>query len=351
MLFLCLKRFANQTRYLCFLQAPKPTTNAMTTADFVRQNNSQLIKNKAIELGFDFCGISKADFLEVEAPRLENWLNGQQHGQMHYMANHFDKRLDPRLLVENAKSVVSVLLNYYPEKRLPEGPDDYKISKYAYGTDYHFVLKDKLQDLLWYVQETIGEVGGRIFVDSAPVMDKVWAAKSGLGWVGKHSNLLNREMGSFFFIGELILDLDLWPDGPIKDYCGTCTRCIDACPTDAITSPYVVDGSRCISYFTIELKEAIPAEVKGQFENWIFGCDICQDVCPWNRFSRPHRTPEFNLSTDLEQFSNTDWEEITQEVFAELFRRSAIKRTKLEGIKRNVAFVKSPTEVVQSITG
>ena len=312
----------------------------MTIAEIVRQNQSQLIKDKAIELGFDFCGVSKADFLEDEAPRLENWLNQHQHGQMHYMANHFDKRLDPRKLVEGAKSVVSVLLNYYPEKRLPEGAEDYKVSKYAYGTDYHFVLKDKLKDLLWYVQETIGAVNGRVFVDSAPVMDKAWAAKSGLGWVGKHSNLLNREIGSFFFIGELILDLELHPDGPIKDYCGTCTRCIDACPTEAIVAPYVVDGSRCISYFTIELKEAIPAEVKGQFENWIFGCDICQDVCPWNSFSRPHRTPEFNLNPDLEKFTNNDWEEITQEVFAELFRRSAIKRTKLEGLKRNVDFVK-----------
>ena len=312
----------------------------MISNDFLRQERSQLIKTKAAELGFDFCGISEASFLEAEAPRLENWLNQNQHGQMHYMANHFDKRLDPRKLVEEAKSVVSVLLNYYPEKQLPASPDDYKISKYAYGTDYHFVLKDKLKDLLWCVQESIGEVNGRVFVDSAPVMDKAWAAKSGLGWVGKHSNLLNREMGSFFFIGELILDLQLWPDHAMQDYCGTCTRCIDACPTEAIVAPYVVDGSRCISYFTIELKEAIPAEVKGQFENWIFGCDICQDVCPWNRFSRPHQTPEFNLSPDLEQFTNSDWEEITQEVFAELFRRSAIKRTKLAGLQRNIGFLR-----------
>ncbi|WP_428659490.1 tRNA epoxyqueuosine(34) reductase QueG [Runella sp.] len=312
----------------------------MTTDDFVRQQRSQLIKAKAAELGFDFCGISAATFLEDEAPRLEHWLHRHQHGQMHYMANHFDKRLDPRKLVDGAKSVISVLLNYYPDQRLPEGENDLKLSKYAYGTDYHFVLKDKLKELVAQLQEEIGEINGRIFVDSAPVMDKVWAAKSGLGWVGKHSNLLNRDMGSFFFIGEIICDLDLWPDGAIKDYCGTCTRCVDACPTDAIVEPYVVDGSRCISYFTIELKEAIPAEVKGKFENWIFGCDICQDVCPWNRFAKPHQTPEFTLHPELAEFTNKDWEEITQEVFQEIFRRSAVKRTKLEGLQRNVEFVK-----------
>jgi epoxyqueuosine reductase len=311
----------------------------MTTQDLVAQQRSQTIKIKATELGFDFCGISKAQFLESEAPRLENWLNQHQHGQMHYMANHFDKRLDPRKLVEGAKSVISVLLNYYPDKKLPESPEDLKLSKYAYGTDYHFVLKDKLKTLTEFITETIGDINARIFVDSAPMMDKVWAAKSGLGWVGKHSNLINREIGSFFFIGEIVCDLDLWPDGVIKDYCGTCTRCIDACPTDAIIAPYVVDGSRCISYFTIELKEAIPAEVKGQFDNWIFGCDICQDVCPWNRFAKPHQTPAFSLSTDLEQFTNNDWLEITEDVFADLFRRSAVKRTKLDGLKRNIIFV------------
>lgn len=312
----------------------------MTTDDFARQKRSQLIKTKAAELGFDFCGISTATFLEEEAPRLEHWLNQHRHGKMHYMANHFDKRLDPRKLVEGAKSVISVLLNYYPEQRLAEGQNDLKLSKYAYGTDYHFVLKDKMKELVAQLQGEIGEINGRIFVDSAPVMDKVWAAKSGLGWVGKHSNLLSRDMGSFFFIGEIICDLDVWPDGPVKDYCGTCTRCVDACPTDAIVEPYVVDGSRCISYFTIELKEAIPEEVKGSFENWIFGCDICQDVCPWNRFSKPHQTPEFNLHPELAKFTNCDWEEITHEVFQEIFRRSAVKRAKLEGIQRNVAFVR-----------
>lgn len=299
---------------------------------------TKLIKAKAIELGFDFCGVAKADFLEEEAPRLETWLKNGMHGQMNYMANHFDKRLDPRLLVDDAKSVITVLLNYYPEQKLPEEPEDYKFSKYAYGTDYHFVIKDKLKDLLTYIHEEIGEVGGRAFVDSAPVMDKAWAKRSGLGWIGKHTNLINRQIGSFFFIGELILDLELEPDGPITDYCGTCTRCIDACPTDAIVGPYVVDGSKCISYFTIELKEAIPQEVQGKFDNWIFGCDICQDVCPWNRFAQPHKTDAFQLHPDLASFSRNDWEEITEDVFREIFRRSAVKRTKLEGLKRNVAF-------------
>jgi epoxyqueuosine reductase len=312
----------------------------MTTDDFIRQERSLLIKSKATEIGFDFCGISQAGFLEKEAPRLENWLSQNRNGQMGYMANHFDKRLDPRKLVDGAKSVISVLLNYYPEKMLPAGTDDLKLSKYAYGKDYHFVLKDKLKLLLEAIQESIGEVNGRIFVDSAPVMDKAWAEKSGLGWVGRHSNLLNREMGSFFFIGEIICDLDLAYDGAVKDYCGTCTRCIDACPTDAITEPYVVDGSKCISYYTIELKEAIPEEVRGQFDNWIFGCDVCQDVCPWNRFSKPTNIPEFALSPELNALTKSDWEEITEEVFTELFRKSALKRAKYEGLKRNIEFVK-----------
>ena len=313
----------------------------MTSTDLILQKRSQLVKTLAVASGFDFCGISTATYLEAEAPKLEQWLNKNYHGKMAYMANHFDKRLDPRKLVDGAKSVISVILNYYPEKTLPENQDDLKISKYAYGIDYHFVLKDKLKNLVEAINQQIGEVNGRIFVDSAPVLDKVWAAKSGLGWVGKHSNLISREMGSFFFIGEIICDLDLWPDGAIKDYCGTCTRCVDACPTDAIVEPYIVDGSRCVSYFTIELKEAIPNEVKDKFENWIFGCDICQDVCPWNSFSRPHQTPEFNLSPDLEAFTNSDWKEITEEVFKEIFKNSALKRTKLEGLKRNIEFVKT----------
>jgi epoxyqueuosine reductase len=301
---------------------------------------ANLIKAKAKVLGFDFCGISKAEFLEEEAPRLEAWLNRNYHGKMAYMANYFDKRLDPRLLVEGAKSVITLILNYYPEKKLSQGDGALKLSKYAYGKDYHFVMKDKLKDLMEAISEEIGEVNGRVFVDSAPVMDKAWAKKSGVGWVGKHTNLINREIGSFFFIGEIICDLDLQPDGAIKDYCGTCTRCIDACPTDAIPEPYVVDGSKCISYYTIELKEAIPEEVKGKFENWVFGCDICQDVCPWNSFARPHTTPEFNLHPQLEGFTKNDWEEITEEIFQEIFRRSAVKRTKLEGLRRNIEFVK-----------
>jgi len=310
----------------------------------ILSDRTRLIKEKSRALGFDFCGISKAEFLEEEAPRLENWLNKNYHGQMAYMANHFDKRLDPRKLVDGAKSVISLMFNYYPEKKLPEGDEHLKLSKYAYGTDYHFVVKDRLKELLYFIEEEIGEVNGRVFVDSAPVMDKVWAKKSGIGWIGKHSNLLNREGGSFFFIGEIILDLDLEYDGPMKDFCGTCTACIDACPTDAIVGPYVVDGSKCISYFTIELKESIPKEVEGKFKNWMFGCDICQDVCPWNRFAKPHKTPAFTLNPDLENFSNKDWEEITEEVFRELFKKSALKRTKFEGLKRNIQFLNPTNE-------
>lgn len=304
-----------------------------------KSHYTQLIKRKASELGFGYCGVSPAEFLEEEAPRLEKWLNGNMHGQMAYMANHFDKRLDPRLLVDGARSVISLLLNYYPEKKIETEPDGYKLSKYAYGTDYHFVIKDKLKELIRFMGEEIGEVNGRAFVDSAPVMDKAWAKRGGLGWVGKNSNLINRETGSFFFIAELIVDLELDYDGPVKDYCGTCTRCLDACPTGAITEPYVVDGSKCISYFTIELKEQIPAEVAGKFENWVFGCDICQDVCPWNRFSKPHREPQFNPSPGLAEMKKEDWEEITAEVFNRVFKNSAVKRTKLEGLKRNIRFV------------
>lgn len=287
-----------------------------------------------------YCGISKADFLEEEAPRLENWLKQNMHGQMRYMENHFDKRLDPRLLVEGAKSVVSLLLNYYPEKEKQQaGEDTYKVSKYAYGTDYHFVIKDKLKTLLNYINEEIGEVGGRCFVDSAPVLDKAWASKSGLGWVGKHTLLITPQAGSFHFVAELIIDLELEYDGPIKDYCGSCTRCLDACPTDAIVAPYVVDGSKCISYFTIELKDQLPQEMNGKFGNWIFGCDICQDVCPWNRFSKPHQEPAFEPHPHLKEMKKSDWEEITQEVFAQLFKKSAVKRTGYNGLQRNIRFV------------
>lgn len=299
-----------------------------------------MIKQKAKELGFDFCGIAKADFLAEEAPRLENWLRKSHHGQMSWMENHFDKRLDPRLLVEGAKSVVSLLLNYYPEKELES---TFKISKYAYGQDYHTVIKKKLKTLIDTLKQEIGDVDGRAFVDSAPVMDKAWAKRSGLGWVGKHSNLLNRQMGSFFFIAELIIDLELEYDGPVQDYCGTCTRCMDACPTDAIVAPYVVDGSKCISYLTIELKDKIPAEFKNKMEGWAFGCDICQDVCPWNRFAQPHKTPEFRPNESLVQLPSNDWHEMTQEVFSKVFQGSAVKRTKWEGLKRNINFIKPST--------
>ncbi|WP_089684962.1 tRNA epoxyqueuosine(34) reductase QueG [Catalinimonas alkaloidigena] len=307
---------------------------------FVRRRHTMLIKERAHALGFAACGVSTADFLEEEAPRLEHWLRQQQHGQMAYMANHFDKRLDPRKLVDDAKSVVSLLFNYFPKEELPTD-GTYKIARYAYGTDYHFVIKDKLRALMAYIEEEIGEVHGRVFVDSAPVMDKAWAKRSGLGWVGKNSNLLNRRMGSYFFIAELILDLDLVPDQGIRDYCGTCTRCLDACPTGAIVEPYVVDGSRCISYFTIELKDQIPEAVRGQFDDWIFGCDICQEVCPWNRFAQPTTEPAFAPHPALSEMKKSDWEELTEEVFREIFRRSPVKRTKFEGLKRNINFAKN----------
>ncbi len=299
---------------------------------------SEAVKKAASDCGFDFCGISQAGFLEDEAPRLENWLNQNMHGSMHYMANHFDKRLDPTLLVPGAKSVISLLLNYYtPQKQTdPEAP---KISMYAYGEDYHSVIKDKLSELLFRLQEQFGQFAARVFTDSAPVLEKAWAAKSGLGWVGKHTNLIHKKAGSYFFLAEIICDLELQPDGPATDHCGTCTRCIDACPTDAITEPYKVDGSKCISYFTIELRDEIPMDVKGKFENWMFGCDICQEVCPWNRFSVPHNNPRFQASAELLNMRKSDWEELTEEVFKELFRRSAVKRTKFEGLKRNIRFL------------
>ena len=301
--------------------------------------NTSIVKSIAYELGFQFCGISKADFLHEEAPHFEKWLKTNKHGSMSYMENHFDMRLDPRLLVPGAKSIVSLIYNYYPSEKQRE--DTYHVSKYAYGTDYHFVLKDKLKHFLEKIETEIGTVAGRVFVDSAPVMDKIWAKKSGLGWIGKHSNLIHPKKGSFFFIAELILDLELSPDGPIKDYCGTCTRCIDACPTDAIVQPYVVDGSKCISYLTIELKdELIPSEFTGKLNDWIFGCDICQDVCPWNRFSSPHSEPLFNPNSSLLDFSKKDWNELTDEFFSNLFKKSAVKRTKKSGLMRNIKFVK-----------
>jgi epoxyqueuosine reductase len=304
----------------------------------LKEKYSAFIKSEAKRLGFLSCGISKAVFLEEEAPRLEHWLNQNHHGQMAYMENHFDKRLNPTLLVDGAKSVVSLLLNYYPSQTQVD--NTYKISKYAYGQDYHFVIKEKLNALLHSIQENIGEVSGRAFVDSAPVLDKAWAAKSGLGWIGKNSNLLTQQIGSFYFVAELIIDLDLEYDHETTDHCGTCTACIDACPTEAIIAPYVVDGSKCISYFTIELKDNIPAEMKGKFDDWAFGCDVCQDVCPWNKFSKAHSEPLFNPNPELLAMTKKDWEEITEETFKKVFKNSAVKRTKFEGLKRNIRFLK-----------
>lgn len=305
-----------------------------------KEINSRIIKEEAGKLGFMFCGISKAGFLEEEAPRLESWLKNGYHGEMQYMENHFDKRLDPTRLVEGARSVISLALNYYPEARQAD-PQAPKISKYAYGTDYHFVIKDKLKGLLEVIREKIGDVDGRAFVDSAPVLDKAWARKAGLGWVGKNSNLLNRNSGSFFFLAELILDLELAPDiAPARDHCGTCTRCIDACPTQAIVGPYLVDGSRCISYLTIELKNEIPHEFRGKMDNWMFGCDVCQDVCPWNRFSIVHAEPAFTPQEELLGFTRADWEEMTEETFRKVFKNSPVKRTRYAGLKRNIGFLK-----------
>lgn len=302
------------------------------------KRHSDWIKAEAALLGFNFCGISKAEFLKEEAPKVEEWLKRGYQGKMTYLENYFDKRLDPTLLVPGAKSVISLLYNYYPPEDLARA-GEYKIAKYAYGEDYHIVIKEKLKIFLTNLRECVGDVQGRAFVDSAPVMERAWAQRSGLGWIGKNSLLLNREMGSFFFIAELIVDLPLEYDTAVKDFCGSCTACIDACPTDAISEPYVVDGSKCISYFTIELKESIPADVKGKFQNWIFGCDICQDVCPWNSFSKPHNEEKFSAPAELSEFTKQDWKEITDDVFEKVFGKSALKRAKLQGIKRNISFV------------
>ena len=298
---------------------------------------SQLIKSEAKKLGFLSCGISKAEFLEDEAPRLERWLKDGKHGKMAYMENHFDKRLDPRLLVPDAKSIISLLLNYYtPLDQLDGAP---KISKYAYGKDYHHVIKDKLKQLFQIINNKIGEVSGRVFVDSAPVMEKSWAVRSGLGWQGKNTNLISKKAGSFFFIAELIVDLELEYDTPVTDHCGTCTACIDACPTEALT-PYHIDASKCISYLTIELKDQIPTAFKNKMDNWAFGCDVCQDVCPWNRFSKQHNEPLFSPNSEVINYTQKNWEEITQETFNIIFKNSAIKRTGFKGFKRNISFLK-----------
>lgn len=299
-----------------------------------------LIKQEAYRLGFESCGIAKANFLEEEAKPFEEWLQKGYHGKMKYMENYFDKRLDPRKLVEGAKTVISLSFNYFPSEE--QEKDTYKISRYAYGKDYHFVLKEKLKNLLFFIEEKIGKINGRAFVDSAPVLERVWAKKAGLGWIGKHSLLLQKNKGSYFFLAELILDVELAYDFPFTtNHCGTCTKCIDACPTNAIVLNNVVNASKCISYYTIELKKELPKAMKGKLEDWMFGCDICQEVCPWNRFSIPHSEEQFNPHPDLFSMTKNDWEEITQEVFSQIFKKSAVKRTKFKGLKRNVTFLKS----------
>ena len=298
-------------------------------------NYSQLIKQKAEKFGFQSCGISKADFLEEEAPRLETWLNKGYHGEMQYMENHFDKRLNPTLLVDGAKSVISLSYNYFPKVKIDE-INNFKISKYAYGEDYHEVIKDILKEMVAELQEEIGEFGFRVFVDSAPVLEKAWARKSGLGWVGKNANLITKKHGSFYFLAEIICDLELEYDLPVTDHCGSCRACIDACPTQAIVSDRIVDGSKCISYATIELKNEIPDYFNGKMDDWMFGCDVCQDVCPWNRFSAPTLQEKFAPNFQKLNFRKNEWKELTQELFSEIFKKSAVKRTKFSGLMRNV---------------
>ncbi|MFC0344323.1 tRNA epoxyqueuosine(34) reductase QueG [Epilithonimonas hispanica] len=302
-----------------------------------KERHTQLIKTKASAFGFQSCGISKADFLEEEASHLEKWLKNNHHGEMKYMENYFDKRLDPRLLVEGSKSVISLSYNYFPEEKLQN--ENFKIAKYAYGEDYHEVIKEKLRTLVAELQEEIGEFSFRVFVDSAPVLEKAWAKKSGIGWVGKNSNLITKKYGSFYFLAEIICDLDLVEDSPVTDHCGSCTKCIDACPTQAIISDRIIDGSKCISYATIELKDQIPDFFKDKMDDWMFGCDVCQDVCPWNRFSAPTLEEKFQPNSQLKNFTKQEWKDITQEVFSSVFRKSAVKRTKFAGLKRNLDFL------------
>lgn len=301
-------------------------------------NYSQLIKQKAEKFGFQSCGISKAEFLEEEAPRLETWLNKGYHGEMKYMENHFDKRLNPTLLVDGAKSVISLSYNYFPKVKIDE-INNFKISKYAYGEDYHEVIKDILKNMVAEIQEEIGEFGFRVFVDSAPVLEKAWARKSGLGWVGKNANLITKKHGSFYFLAEIICDLELEYDLAVTDHCGSCRACIDACPTQAIVSDRIVDGSKCISYATIELKNEIPDYFNGKMDDWMFGCDVCQDVCPWNRFSAPTLQEKFAPNFQKLNFRKNEWKELTQELFSEIFKKSAVKRTKFSGLMRNISFL------------
>ena len=296
-----------------------------------------MIKNKAIDLGFISCGISKSGFLQDEIERFENWLKNNYHGKMSYMERNFDKRLDTTKLVEGSKSIISLLYNYYPSKKLND-QNNFKISKYAYGKDYHFIIKNKLKTLLNEMRNEIGDIDGRVFVDSAPILERAWAKKSGLGWIGKNTNLISKKTGSFFFIAEIIVDLELNYDNETKDYCGSCTACLDACPTDALYEPYKIDASKCISYFTIELKEQFSKELKKDFNDWIFGCDICQDVCPWNKFSKPNNEPLLKPHEDLSEYSKKDWIEMTDEVFKVVFKESPLKRAKFEGLKRNINY-------------
>lgn len=310
-----------------------------------KQKYTAMIKNRAAELGFISCGISKAEFLEDEAPRFEAWLKNDYNAGMGYMENHFDKRLDPTKLVPGAKSVISLLYNYYPQEKQID--NTYKISKYAYGQDYHYVIRAKMRELFHYIEEEIGAIEGRYFVDSAPVLDKAWAARSGLGWIGKHTLMLTKQVGSFFFVSEIICDLELEYDGPTTDHCGTCTACIDACPTNAIVEERVVDANKCISYLTIEHRDALPVSLKNQFEDWIFGCDICQDVCPWNRFSKAHQEPLFHPHPELLSMNKEDWISLDEDRFQEIFRKSAVKRAKYIGLTRNIDFVSKSDQTSQ----
>jgi len=301
--------------------------------------NTNLVKQRAAEAGFAFCGISKAEFLVEDASRLEMWLKSEYQGSMHWMENHFEKRLDPRLLVPGAKSVISLMYNYYPNQK-QEDDTAPKLSKYALGEDYHRVIKDKLYFLVEQLKLEIGEIEGRVFVDSAPVLERTWAAKSGLGWIGKNTMLISKQAGSFYFLAEIISDLELKADQPLKDFCGTCTACVDACPTEAILPNGVINSNQCISYLTIELREEIPQTFKNQMDNWAFGCDVCQDVCPWNRFSKPHQEPLFSANSELLTMHKAEWFEITESVFNRVFKNSAVKRTKFQGLKRNLDFLK-----------
>lgn len=307
----------------------------------VLQKHTHMVKDAARQLGFSYCGIARAEQLDEDARRLEAWLRQGMHGSMQYMENHFDLRIDPRKLVPGARSVITLLQNYYPEQKQQTGIP--KIAKYAYGQDYHDVIRAKLHSFLAQLNGSIGEIQGRGFVDSAPVLERTWAVKSGAGWIGRNGNLINKQTGSFYFIATLIVDIELEYDDPLaKDFCGSCRKCIDACPTDAIGNNKVIDGSKCISYFTIELKDAlIPEQMKGKFDNWLFGCDVCQDICPWNRFSKAHSEPAFSPIPEILNLGTREWETLSEEAFARIFKGSPIKRAKYKGIKRNLSFINS----------